>query len=122
MAFYHFFGSSNRTTTSLTMFGVLGPWQELPDGALPILWIDTTSPAGANQGLYMIGYSTSPSLPPTIVRLQVANYEPGTRWFLTNDVGAFTSGGAMGLQGDVQHDVRLYYRSLSEGPDPNRMV
>jgi hypothetical protein len=70
----------------------------------------------------MVGYSTSPSLPASILHLQVANYEPGTRWFIPTDVGAWTAGGAVGLNGDVVHDVRLYYRSVGEGPDPNRMV
>jgi len=123
MAFAHFFGSTNRTTTSLTMFGVLGPWAELPDGFPPILWIDTTSPAACNQGLYMTGWSSSPSVGMTLYHPQVVNYEPGTRWFLVNDTGVWTSGNSgVGLSADTVHDVRLYYRSIAEGPDPNKMV
>jgi hypothetical protein len=121
MAAISLFGSTARGTTSVTLFGTLGPWTELPDEAPPILWIDTTSPAGQNQGLYAWGHSTSPSLPETVVHVQVANYEPGTKWFLPTDIGLFTAGGAIGFSGEVIRKYALYYRSVGEGPDPNRM-
>jgi hypothetical protein len=106
------------------MFGVYGPWIELPNGFPPILWIDSTSPAGLNEGLYAWGFSTSPSLPETTLHLQVANYEPGTKWFLTNDIGLLTLGGEapLGLGGEVIRKMALYYRAVGEGPDPNRMT
>lgn len=122
MAFAYLFESTNRGTTSVTMFGTLGPWIELPHNFPPILWIDTTSPAGLDEGLYAWGYSTSPSLPETVLHVQVANYEPGTKWFLPNDLGLVTAGGAIGFSGEVIRKMVLYYRSVSEGPDPNRML
>jgi len=51
MAFAQYYESTtNNLTTTVTMFGLAGTWKELPDSFPPILWIDTTSPAGKSCG------------------------------------------------------------------------
>lgn len=138
MAYAEFYVTTACATTSVTMFGVLGPWVELPDVFPPILWIDTTSPASAIcEGLWIqcgTSLSGTPIADGTGVmnhHVQVMNYEPGTKWFLVPDIGARTAGNAVGLGIGLNSQAlialgprqwKLYYRAVGEGPDPNRMI
>ena len=119
----------------MTMFGVYGPWMELPDVFAPILWIDTTSSSaiGLQNGLKIVSATTiggadTSAVLQTIWEVQVDNYEPGTKWFLPDDCGSKTAGSALGMglpinggRGVGPRLWKLFYRSVGEGPDPNRM-
>lgn len=136
MAYAEFFVTTACATTSVTMFGVLGPWIELPDAFAPILWIDTTSPATAPcSGLWIQSGTTANTGIATVMpivmnyQVQVMNYEPGTKWFLPSDIGTKTVGSALGMGlnenatiGTGPRQWKLYYRAVGEGPDPNRMI
>lgn len=131
MAFAQFYQSTATGTTSVTMFGTLGPWIEMPDYFPPILWIQTSSTLNQqpNNGLQVIVGSSAGTdgLPGQIlVKVTVANYEPGTKWFLPTDDGVRTSGGLsqFGAYSRLPSQVKLelYYRAVGEGPDPARMI
>lgn len=145
MAYAEFFVTTASATTSVTMFGTYGPWIELPDAFPPILWIDTSSTTTRtpeNVALWILG-GTSVSMhgtawqKPLFInhKVQVQNYEPGTRWLLPADCGSFALGsGNLGVgeaclsNTGVSPPVtgarrwKLYYRAVGEGPDPRRMV
>ena len=133
MAYAEWYVTTTCATTSVTMFGTLGPWIELPDVFAPILWIDTTSPAGLSAGLRIVSETTSDvgnatqTVKQIVFEVQVSNYEPTTKWFLPSDCGTKTAGGALG-QGPLENTAvgarlwKLWYRSVGDGPDPNRML
>jgi hypothetical protein len=138
MAYAEFFVTTACATTSVTMFGTLGPWIELPDAFHPIMWLNTSSTTtrDLNEGLWIMGATTPLNDPCTatpyvrIYQVQVQNFEPGTRWFLPANIGTKTTPGPTLCRGMNMNGAplvggrqwKLYYRAVGEGPDPRRMV
>lgn len=145
MAYAEWFVTTACATTSVTMFGTLGPWIELPDAFPPILWLNTSSTTtrDLNVGLWIMACTTVAAdqdvLPYVrITQCLVLNFEPGTRWFMLDnagvgDLGYRTAGSATssaigrGLPitsaGVLSPRLwKLYYRAVGEGPDPARMI